>query len=50
MSAKKGSSAKGTAKSTKPATNRSLRDLEMLNDKSKNIKGGVAKKVVRLSP
>jgi hypothetical protein len=50
MSTKKGSSAKSSAKSAKPASKRSLRDLEVMNDKSKNIKGGAAKKISRNSP
>jgi hypothetical protein len=40
MSAKKGSSAKSTGKPTKAVSKRSLRDLDVANDKSKNIKGG----------
>jgi hypothetical protein len=50
MSAKKGSSAKSSAKSTKAVSKRSLRDLEVMNDKSKNIKGGAMKKRDRSTP
>ena len=44
MSAKKGSSAKSSAKSKKAVSKRSLRDLEVMNDKSKNIRGGAVLK------
>jgi hypothetical protein len=50
MTAKKGSSAKSSAKSTKAVSKRSLRDLEVMNDKSKNIKGGAIKKLTRRNP
>ncbi len=44
MAAKKGSSAKRAAKSTKSVSKRSLRDLGVMNDKSRNVKGGAMKK------
>ena len=47
MTAKKGSAAKRTAKSTKTVSKRSLRDLGVMNDKSRNIKGGALKKRTR---
>jgi hypothetical protein len=45
MSTKKGGSSKTTGKGTKAVSKKSLANLEVMNDKSKNIKGGAMKKV-----
>lgn len=45
MPAKKAGSAKRSAKPSKTVSKRSLRDLAVMNDKSRNIKGGVVKKI-----
>jgi hypothetical protein len=42
--AKKGSTSRSSAKSAKAGTKRTLRDLAIANDKSRNIKGGATKK------